>query len=185
MPLVTVDLPAEIDADSPSEVMLLRVRSCCLLELQSGNDSKNHFCTFINPLPAGSSGNLQFAVRFPGTSAADGTLALPSTPRRAGPVNPNDQASVSLEANVPQGVTNLEIWISPNISPMLGQDVTYTIAVDNWGTTSFLNPVIVDQLPAGAVYVSSSPNRDVQRWESNCDLDKLDPVSQETLITIM
>jgi uncharacterized repeat protein (TIGR01451 family) len=43
------------------------------------------------------------------------------------------------------------------LSPMLGQDVTYTIAVDNWGTTSFLNPVIVDQLPAGAVYVSSSP----------------------------
>ena len=152
--VVTVDLPATLDTDSQSDVTLLG--SAHVASSNYNPTTRQITFTFMNPLPAGSSGNLQFAVRFP-TTAADGTLAaINATSTALG--QPNDLSSATLEANVPPGVTNLDIWKSPNLSPMLGQDVTYTIAVDNWGTTSFLTPVVVDQLPAGTTYVSSSPN---------------------------
>lgn len=150
---IVIDLPATLDANDTSDVQVYG--SAHTTSAVYTPATRKVTFTFVNPLPAGSSGTVQFFVRFP-TNAADGTLALING-TSSGTGQPNGTGSVTLEANAVPLATDLRISKSANIYPMLGQEVTYTIAVANYGTTDYLNPVVVDQLPAGTVYVSSNP----------------------------
>jgi uncharacterized repeat protein (TIGR01451 family) len=147
---IVVDLPATLDTDSTSDVQVYGSAHTTVAAYDPSTRKITY--TFTDPLPAGSSGTLQYFVRFP-TSAADGTLAQINA-TSSGTGQPNGTDSVTLEANVNTS-TNIVITKSADKYPMLGQNVTYTLKLKNKGTTSMNSPVIVDQLPTGTTYVSS------------------------------
>lgn len=149
--VIEVQLPVALDHDQESDVNVYGSAHTASA-VYDPNTRKITF-TFVDPLPSGSSGSLQFDVRFP-QGTADGTLAVVDA-TSSGTGQPNDSATVTLEADS-VAVTNLLMQTWPDHHPLLGQDMIWYTYIQNVGTTDYLNPVVVEQLPLGATFVSAN-----------------------------
>ena len=148
---IEVDLPAVLQTANVSDVQVFG--SAHTTSTSFDPLTRKVTFTFIDPLPAGSSGSVQFDVKFPLTTA-DGTLAAINA-TSSGTGQPNGTGSVTLEANS-AAVTNIGMSLWADHQPMLGEDVIITTYVTNQGNTAYNSPVIIDQLPAGCEFVSAS-----------------------------
>jgi uncharacterized repeat protein (TIGR01451 family) len=80
------------------------------------------------------------------------------TPQTEADPNPsNDQSSVSLNA-----VDRADIQVTKGIrnpTPMVGQQVTFTVTATNLGPSPATGVVVTDQLPMGLTFVSATPSQ--------------------------
>jgi uncharacterized repeat protein (TIGR01451 family) len=75
------------------------------------------------------------------------------------------------------------------ILPIVGSNLTYVVAVSNAGPASAMNVVLVDQLPAGAAFVSALPSQGVCDQTNgivNCQLNALaNGASASVTVTVL
>ena len=127
-------------------------------------DAAGAHYVFIDPLPAGSSGTLQFQYNSVNLHTPDGTLLAPVatfSATNAGSVQASAGATISAATHL--AITKRRLMTT---EPPLDVDVTYEInvfdaSIPNFanalpGTWSVANAVVRDSLPPGAVFVSAT-----------------------------
>jgi len=111
--------------------------------------------TFVNPLPAGSTGEVTLTVRFPTGTTPNGTTTTNSATFSA-----KNAASVTATAPVVTATATAQATLDKTLrtATSVGGDYTYwlTLATPATNSLSYESVVVTDQLPVGAVYVSSS-----------------------------
>ncbi len=111
---------------------------------------------FIDPLPAGSTGEIEVNVRFtPGTTPS-GTIATNSATMDASNFPEDTSPPVTIVSMATNRTTASK---SLTGSVPLDQNVTYTVAANNGssvGALNVTNVTLLDQLPTGAVFVAAS-----------------------------
>lgn len=112
---------------------------------------------FIDPLPAGSTGEIAVNVRFPPGTTTNGTVAINSAMAAAANSAPVSSAPVSITA-----VASDKAYADKSLvggSLPLDQDVTFSVALRNptgQGALNITNVTMTDVLPTGAVFVAAS-----------------------------
>ncbi len=114
--------------------------------------------TFVNPLPAGSSGQLTLKVRFKNGITPNGTVATNSVVMTANNAPTVHSAPVSITATASYLQTALKTRSSGGTP---GFNTVYTVAIRNptggtVGALALTNATVVDLLPAGAEFVSAT-----------------------------
>jgi uncharacterized repeat protein (TIGR01451 family) len=112
--------------------------------------------TFKSPLPLGTTGQLEFEVRFrPGTTA-DGTTTTVTATIAADGATPTTSSSPTLTADSSDQSSITKVVEGGGAA---GDVTTYRINVCPGGTgaVNLNNATITDTLPLGAVYISSNP----------------------------
>ena len=111
---------------------------------------------FISPLQAGSTGDLYVTTKFLAGSTPDGTTTVNIAKATAKNAPPAESAPAPVTATA-----NFEMTALKDLSVVGSLDVPYTYRLrlrnpDGVGGLNFQNVVLVDSLPAGAVFVSAS-----------------------------
>lgn len=114
--------------------------------------------TFVNPLPAGSSGQLTLKVRFKSGVTPNGTVATNSVVMTANNASTVHSSTVSISATAAYLQTALKTRSSGGTP---GFNTVYTVAIRNpsggtVGALALTNATVVDTLPVGAEFVSAS-----------------------------
>lgn len=152
--VVTDVLPPELAADGADVVL---VGGLPHLTTQT-YDSATRTATwrFVDPLPAGSTGELKLRVRFPIGVTPDGTTATNIARIEASnaPASVSPPVTVTARANVDWRVEKLVEGGSAVDAP-----VTYRVRICRGTTTGNLNladVTVTDVLPQGAIFISAS-----------------------------
>ena len=112
--------------------------------------------TFINPLPAGSTGQLQLTVKFPIGITPNGATAINSASMSATGATTVTSNQVTVTATATNAWTLAKTRVSSG-TPVLGQGVVYQIqACPTTSTLNLNNVVLTDTLPTGATFVSAN-----------------------------
>ncbi|MFM8332581.1 MAG: SdrD B-like domain-containing protein, partial [Candidatus Methylumidiphilus sp.] len=115
--------------------------------------------TFVNPLPAGSTGQLKLSVKFPVGVTANGAQAVNTATMAATGAVSASSPPVTVAATASNKWTVAKTRVSGGTGAALDQDVVYQLQVcSNSSTLNLNNAVLTDVLPAGAVFVSASGN---------------------------
>lgn len=115
--------------------------------------------SFVNPLPAGSTGQLTMSVKFPVGTTPDGAQAVNTATMAATGAAPASSSPVTVTAAATNKWTLAKTRISGGTGAALDQDVVYQLQVcPNGSTLNLGSAVLTDVLPAGAVFVSASGN---------------------------
>ncbi|MBC2601961.1 SdrD B-like domain-containing protein [Puniceicoccus vermicola] len=112
---------------------------------------------FVDPLPAGSTGELELKTRFTPGETLDGAVAVNKATIDADN-SPADTSSPVLIKATASNQASLEKTLLGSSIP-LDQDVTYRVRLNNQDTTGGLDlsgVSMVDELPAGVVFVDAS-----------------------------
>jgi uncharacterized repeat protein (TIGR01451 family) len=114
--------------------------------------------TFVNPLPAGSSGQLTLKVRFKSGITANGTVATNSAVMTANNAATVHSTPISISATASHLQTALKSRTSGGTP---GYNTVYTLAVRNptggtVGALALTNATVIDPLPVGAEFVSAT-----------------------------
>ncbi|MCX7818841.1 MAG: DUF2341 domain-containing protein [Kiritimatiellae bacterium] len=112
---------------------------------------------FINPLPAGSTGEIEVQVRFTPGSTLSGTIATNTATMSSSNAPPATAPPVTITALATNRAT-LSKTLAGGTVP-LDENVTYTITLNNnqtVGSLNLTNVTLVDALPSGAVFVAAS-----------------------------
>ncbi|MDF3127782.1 SdrD B-like domain-containing protein [Kiritimatiellaeota bacterium B1221] len=112
---------------------------------------------FVDPLPAGSTGDIELKVRFKKGSTLDGATAVNTATIDAdnSPASTSDPVTITARAEDQSSAS--KILLGSSIP--LDQNVTYRVSLDSGSSIGGLDLsdiTMVDTLPAGAVYVDSS-----------------------------
>ncbi|MBP7829703.1 MAG: hypothetical protein KA248_07280, partial [Kiritimatiellae bacterium] len=111
---------------------------------------------FINPLPAGSTGEIEINVRFPNATTADGTVATNRATAQADNSPPYESNPVEIMATASNRATASKTLAG---SIPLDQNVNYTVSLNNGtanGALAITNITMTDILPPGAVFVAAT-----------------------------
>ncbi len=148
---VVVDLPLSLEADSTAQVQM--VGSAHTTSASYNPATRKITYVFVEPLAPGSSGTLEFSVRFP-NHTPDATLAnLQGTSFGTGIQDFRD--NLILESNAdPADV--LAVSIDSEGAALLGQPVTYRIRATNFGQSAIGSFQLVHQLPTGTTFVAAT-----------------------------
>jgi uncharacterized repeat protein (TIGR01451 family) len=115
--------------------------------------------TFVNPLPAGSTGILRFQVQFP-PGTPPGAVALNRATFSAGNASPVTTPNVSTTAT-----GQFEMTVNKSGGPaVVGYPASFDLNIcspDTIGGVRFLTPVITDTLPADAIFVGAQGTQGV------------------------
>ena len=116
--------------------------------------------TLINPISAGSTGQLQISLVYTNGSTPKGYLPpifaqISATNANISPVNSDTSYVKALASN------NIQLTKTANtVNATVGDAFTYTIAYSNSGSSNgnlnFYNAVITDTLPVGCVFITAS-----------------------------
>lgn len=112
---------------------------------------------FIDPLPAGSTGEIEVNVRFAPGSTPSGFVAINTATMDADNSPPATSPPVTTTALASNRVTASKSLIGNSVP--LDQNVSYQVRLNNSQTVGALNVsdvTLVDELPPGAVFVSAS-----------------------------
>jgi LruC domain-containing protein/uncharacterized repeat protein (TIGR01451 family)/fimbrial isopeptide formation D2 family protein len=114
--------------------------------------------TFVNPLPAGSTGQLTMTVLFPaGGVTPDGATAVNSASMSATGATTVTSSPVTVTATATNAWTIVKTRLSGGTGAALDQEVVYQIqACPNTSQLNLNAAVLTDTLPVGAVFVSAS-----------------------------
>lgn len=153
--VVTDVLPAQLSA-APSHVELIGT----VHTASQSYDPATHTATwtFKDPLPAGSTGTLELRVRFPAGSTPNGTVASNRAEIRADNAPPVLSNIAQITARAQTRAYAEKTLISGGA---LGVPSTYRVQVcvpagSSSGGLNLDNILIVDDLPAGAIFESAS-----------------------------
>jgi len=101
--------------------------------------------TVILSIPAGFTGNLVNTA----------TVTPP-----AGTTDPTPDNNTATDTDAPAPISDLSlVKIVDNASPIVGMNVTFTVTVSNTGPSTATNVTVLDQLPAGLSFQSSTPSQ--------------------------
>lgn len=112
---------------------------------------------FVNPLPAGSSGDIELKVRFAKGSTLDGATAVNTATIDADNSLPDTSDPVTITARAENKASISKSLLGGSIP--LDQNVTYQVRLNNSATVGALDLsgiTLVDTLPAGSEFVSAS-----------------------------
>jgi uncharacterized repeat protein (TIGR01451 family) len=112
---------------------------------------------FIDPLPAGATGEIAVNVRFPPGITTNGTVAVNSAIAAANNSAPVTSPPVSITAVATDKAYADKTLVGGSVP--LDQDVTFAVALKNptgQGALNIANVTMTDVLPAGAVFVAAS-----------------------------
>ena len=112
---------------------------------------------FIEPLPAGSTGQIDLNVKFNAGVTPDGTVATNTATLSATGETPAIAPPVVIRATAADTVIATKSLINPSVP--LNQNITYTVAAttsSDVGALKFTNLTMTDLLPVGSVFVSAS-----------------------------
>lgn len=112
---------------------------------------------FIDPLPAGSTGEILVNVRFPQGVTLPGTVATNTATMAAINAPPAVAPPVTITATAANRATATKSLVGGSVP--LDQNVTYTVSANNSQTAGALNATaltLLDNLPTGAVFVAAS-----------------------------
>lgn len=114
--------------------------------------------TFVNPLPAGSTGQLTMTALFPaGGVTPDGAAAVNTASMSATGAATVASNPVTVTATATNAWTIVKTRLSGGTGAALDQDVVYQIQVcPNTSQLNLNTAVLTDTLPVGAVFVSAS-----------------------------
>jgi LruC domain-containing protein/uncharacterized repeat protein (TIGR01451 family) len=114
--------------------------------------------TFVNPLPAGSTGQLTMTVLFPtGGVTPNGTTAVNTASMSATGATTATSNPVTVTATAISAWTIAKTRLSGGTGAALDQEVVYQIQTcPNTSQLHLNTAVLTDTLPAGAVFVSAS-----------------------------
>jgi fimbrial isopeptide formation D2 family protein/uncharacterized repeat protein (TIGR01451 family) len=113
--------------------------------------------TFVDPLLAGSTGQLKLSVKFPTGTTADGTQAVNVATMAAPGATPVSSPPVTVTATASNKWTLAKTRLSSGTGAALNEDTVYQLQIcSNSSTLNLSNVVLTDVLPAGAVFVSAS-----------------------------
>ena len=114
--------------------------------------------TFVNPLPAGSTGQLTMTVLFPtGAVTPDGATAVNTASMSATGATTVTSNAVTVTATASNAWTIAQTRVSGGTGAALDQGVVYQIQVcPNSSQLNLNTAVLTDTLPAGATFVSAS-----------------------------
>ena len=156
---VTDVLPPELSGSS-SHVTL--VGSPHTTDKSYSSSTRTATWTFINPLPAGSTGELKLKVRFPAGTTPNGTVATNRADMNA------SNASTVTSNPAPVTATAASKWYAEKSSlletdPTVDQEMTYRVRLcqpddGDIGGLDLNNAQLTDTFPAGATFVSASHN---------------------------
>ena len=110
--------------------------------------------TMVNPMPAGTTGEVAITVKFPA-----GTTPLGASATNVGTINATNAASSNSNPSTVNATVTPSIATTKalNSSPIvLGAATTYTVTYTNTGNVNLTSPTLVDTLPPGATFVSAS-----------------------------
>jgi len=117
----------------------------------------------IGAIPSGQSRTLQIVATVTQAGAIGNTAQVSasdqtdpnSTPNNGAP-GENDQASTTVTGQ--QADLSMAKSVS-NSQPNIGQNITFTITLSNSGPSAATGVQVLDQVPAGTTFVSSTPSR--------------------------
>nr|MDA3873966.1 choice-of-anchor A family protein [Kiritimatiellia bacterium] len=112
---------------------------------------------FVDPLPAGSTGDIEVNVRFSKGSTPDGAVAVNTATIDADNSPPDTSDPVTITARAQNKASVVKDLLGSSVP--LDQNVTYRVRLVNSSDIGALNLsgiTVVDSLPAGAEYVDSS-----------------------------
>jgi choice-of-anchor A domain-containing protein len=112
---------------------------------------------FVNPLPAGSTGQIDFNVRFKRGMTPNDTTVTNQAVFSASNANSVTSAPVVIRATA--GITLAASKTLVNPSVPLNDAITYTVKASTttqMGALTITNITMIDQLPVGAVFVTST-----------------------------
>ncbi len=110
--------------------------------------------TMVNPMPAGTTGEVAITVKFPA-----GTTPVGASATNVGTINATNAASSNSNPSTVNATVTPSIATTKalNSSPIvLGAATTYTVTYTNTGNVNLTSPNLVDTLPPGATFVSAS-----------------------------
>ena len=152
--VLTDSLPTELDTSS-AKVTLIPSNDVA----DASYAEPTATFTFNSPLAAGSTGEVKILVRFDNGSTPNGTLAT----NQASIQGANTGAAVASNAVDVTALAapdwTLDKALVSASEPALDQDVTYKLTVDSdagTGSLDLTDTLLVDTLPAGAVFVDAS-----------------------------
>ncbi|HRK72627.1 MAG TPA: DUF11 domain-containing protein, partial [Rhodothermales bacterium] len=111
----------------------------------------------IGTLPAGQAVVLQIAARVTSTSGSITNTAIVTALNETDPVSSNNTSTAVLNAT--QGADIAVTKTVNNVSPQIGDLVTFTVTVQNFGPNTATNLVIRDNVPGGITLVQANPSR--------------------------
>jgi uncharacterized repeat protein (TIGR01451 family) len=150
---IEVPVPAGYDQNAPAITLLSSVH---VASTSYNATTKIITYNMVDPLPAGSSGTFQIGLRFPnGTTPNNTTIPVVATSTATGQPANTDTTSLTATATDKAQIDKIV-----GAAPALDEKVTYLIRVKNnqgSGNYDLNSTTVVDTLPAGAQYISSSP----------------------------
>ena len=151
---VTDVLPAALSAAASDVTMVGSVHTTAQSYTATTRAAK---WTFVNPLPAGSTGQLAMSVKFPAGTTPDGATAVNSATMAATGAVSASSPPVTVTATALNKWALTKTRVSGGSGAALDQDVVYQLQVcSNSSTLNLSSAVLTDVLPAGAVFVSAS-----------------------------
>ena len=151
---VTDVLPAALSGNSADVSMVGSAQTTAATFTTSTRTAK---WSFVNPLPAGSTGQLQLSVKFPTGITANGATAVNSASMSATGATTVTSNAVTVTATSTNAWTLSKTRLSGGTGAALSQDVVYQIqACPNSSNVNLANVIVTDTLPVGATFVSAS-----------------------------
>jgi len=151
---VTDILPVELSATATDVTMVGSAHTTAQVYTAATRTAK---WTFVNPLPAGSTGQLTLTVKFPVGTTPDGATAVNTATMAATGAASATSPPVSVTATAASKWSVVKTRVSGGTGAALDSDVVYQLQVcSNSSTLNLKNAILTDVLPAGAVFVSAS-----------------------------
>ncbi|NYB51569.1 MAG: DUF11 domain-containing protein [Methanobacteriaceae archaeon] len=92
-----------------------------------------------------------------GTVMTNATEGINNTAGTSSPTDPDGRKTAWVFNNIQTSHVTIEKTVS-NPQPYLHEIIYFTIIVQNWGPDTAIDVYVVDKLPAGIVYISSTAN---------------------------
>ena len=151
--VITDVLPPQVTYIPNSATTTPHIQSVAYTPDPSGTTGGALTYTFVNPLPAGSTGILRFQVQFP-PGTLPGTVALNRATFSADNAGPVTTPNVSTTAT-----GQFEMTVNKSGGPaVVGYPTPFDLNIcspDTVGGVRFLTPIITDTLPADAIFISA------------------------------
>ena len=156
--VVTATLPSTIAGSASGDVTFTSSNHVASASYDTG--TRKMTWTFINPLPAGSSGTLTMCVHFPAGTTMNGTTgSIPFVGTASNTTPKTVTTTVTAQASPQISVDKTNYF---GTSPAPGGQVVYRILVNNsaaQGNYNMSNVHITDVVPPGATFVAATPNQ--------------------------
>jgi len=112
---------------------------------------------FINPLPAGSTGEIEINVLYPNGTTPDGTITTNRATAQATNSPPYTSNPITIMATASNRATLTKTLVGSSVP--LNQNVSYTVTLNNnisVGALNITNITMTDTLPPGSIFVAAS-----------------------------